>query len=102
MPKLAASISISSPELPAENILESLNNGQLNEQDRYANLVLSNQNLAGQIAPSVSIVSARFQDVGLEDLRIGAEELQGAIIDSLQMIALARDFAHLLGLKVLE
>jgi uncharacterized protein YjbI with pentapeptide repeats len=83
--KPAASISISSPELPTEDIIESINNGQLNEQDRYANLLLSNQSLTGQIAPRVSILSAHFRDVEMASTKLRLLKLTDARFDHCDM-----------------
>jgi uncharacterized protein YjbI with pentapeptide repeats len=79
--KPAARISISPPELPTGDLIESLPDGQLNEQGRYDNLSMSNQSLSGQIASRVTIRNARFQDVGMAATKLRSLKLTDARFD---------------------
>src|SRR5262245_24630136 len=61
--KLAKRLSIASPELPDEKSPGAPFEGLLGAGEHYADLVLSNQSLAGQTAARVTIQRARFQSV---------------------------------------
>jgi uncharacterized protein YjbI with pentapeptide repeats len=57
---------ISPPELPDETVAESPSDWHLNPREHHTDFVLSNRNLSGQAAASVTIQRARLQDVEMD------------------------------------
>jgi len=81
-------------------------NCNLREADFYeANLegiVFSRCDLRGVQLYGAKLKGADFRGSQLEGLQAQLEDLRGAIIDSLQLLDLARTLAEMIGVKVLE
>jgi uncharacterized protein YjbI with pentapeptide repeats len=81
-------------------------NCNLREADFYqadlSGVAFTGCDLRGAQLYGARLKGADFRGSQLEGLQAGVEDLDGAIIDAVQAVELARDMARMLGLKVVE